>query len=597
MADKHSLKYQLKIISIVLIAAFSLLLLYVLLSVEMTGLKQNIIENWTSWQKKLVQDAAYDAMNLNSDNFESDVAERVLPRLHFNEASYAVFYGNNTVIFEKNNETTHEKFGKSIREVYGAYSYYGGEHLAEVLQTMEDAQPGSDYFVKNYSKGNEYITWNVFFKNSKTYIIGCVTPENYILSLYKYEYVKNNFYAFAYIYSFLFVFYTILLCFRLNKYNKRVGGLEKELESADNKIANLKNKLKETDEKFESLSIYDFLTGLYNRKFFDILFPKIEADVFIPVTIAIIDINGLKLINSAFGYKIGDSVLTSVAEMCKEVCNKNDVLARYGNDEFAIVMINTSSDEAANKMMRISQNVGDKYSHGMEVDISFGIGTKISEEDNIYDIIIKAEQNLEMDKLTAINSTHSGAVSMLTRILQEKTSETKEHCDRISVYAAKLARAIGMNEKKVRELKMLAYLHDVGKISMPDAILNKEGSLNEEEYEIMKTHTEKGYNIAMASPDLRAIAKYILQHHERWDGQGYPRGIAGDKISIEARIISIADAFDAMVSRRVYKEGIDVLDALDELHRCAGSQFDPQLAEKFVAAMKQEISEKSGSYE
>lgn len=588
MLRKYNLRYQLNIIAVVLITVLFIFFLYVVLDQESNSYKSSIINEWTSWQKTTLNSFIKDAEA--RDDLEEYVLGDAIHKLKFNEASYVVFYRGNKVLFENNSVLTRVYSGKTIRATYGAYSYAGGYHLLEVLEAMEKGRSGTDYFVKNHAKGKEYITWIVFEHNSSRYILGSVTDEKYILSIYDYEGRKNTLYAFSYVYSFLLILLCTLLCYATYKYNTTVSEHAVITENNQNLITRLKENVSELDDKFEKLSICDYLTGTYNRKFFDIFYPKLEAEIFLPVSIALIDIDGLKLINSTFGYSEGDSVLIGIAQVLKEKCSDSDVFSRYGTDEFAIVMINTSYEEAVQKLITISKEVQNRFEH-LSVEFSFGISTKVTEDDNIYDVMLEAENNLNSDKLSSAYSMHSGSINMLRKILHERTSETEEHCERIKVYAEKLASAIGMDEKKIRQLGLLAYLHDVGKIAMPDDILNKEGSLTEDEFEVMKTHPTVGYNIAIASPRLKLIAKHIMQHHERWDGKGYPKGLAGEEITIEARIISIVDAFDAMTSKRVYKEKYSVGESLEEIINCSGTHFDPELAKAFVKVVLDETSD------
>lgn len=586
MIKKYNILYQLKIVSVVAVSLIFITVMYLVLSYEMNSSKETIIKNWSQWQKITINNLLDEATSAVTDNFENHIVTQVVPKLKFNGSGYAVFYRNNEVVYENNAELTSKYSGMTIRNTYGAYSYNGGYDFTTVLEAMEEGISGSGYFVKNHAKGREQITWTSFIHNGNSYILGGVIDENYILNTFDFEHKNNSLYALSFVCSFLIILLSSIICFDTYKHNAAVSNYEMEARRESKLISRLKNTISELDERFEKLSISDFLTGLYNRKFFDIFYPKLESDIFMPVSIALIDINGLKLINNTFGYQAGDDVLIGISNIMTEICDERDVITRHGTDEFAIIMINTPYQEAVNKLLNISKEVSERYLE-YSVEISFGISTKKEGSDNIHHVVEKAEVTLGIDKLTAKNSYHSGSVNMLRRILQEKTTETEEHCERIKHYAEKLATAIGMDEQKVKELGLLAYLHDVGKISIPDAILNKETPLTIEEYDVIKNHTIIGYNIAMASPTLKVIAKYILQHHERWDGKGYPKGLKGEEISIEARIISIADAFDAMVSKRVYKEGYSLEASMDEIEKNAGTQFDPELAMIFVKIIRE----------
>jgi HD-GYP domain-containing protein (c-di-GMP phosphodiesterase class II) len=170
-----------------------------------------------------------------------------------------------------------------------------------------------------------------------------------------------------------------------------------------------------------------------------------------------------------------------------------------------------------------------------------------------------------------------------------KSQETEEHAERIKNLAQMVGKEIGLPQEKLDELALLATLHDIGKVGIDEKILNKPGKLSKEEWKEMKKHPEIGYRIAMASPELMTVAEYILAHHERWDGKGYPRGLKGEEIPLLARIIAITDAYDAMMSDRPYRKAISKEEALAEIKANAGTQFDPKFAEFFVKLMSEDV--------
>jgi HD-GYP domain-containing protein (c-di-GMP phosphodiesterase class II) len=169
--------------------------------------------------------------------------------------------------------------------------------------------------------------------------------------------------------------------------------------------------------------------------------------------------------------------------------------------------------------------------------------------------------------------------------LYAKSQETEEHGQRLGQYADMIGKELGLDQKTLDDLKLLSMLHDIGKIGIDDRILNKPAKLNEEEWEVMKKHPEIGHRIAMSTPELCHIAEYILRHHERWDGSGYPDGILNEEIPLLSRILSIADAYDAMTEDRVYRKGMSTVEAIAELKRCSGTQFDPALVELFIGML------------
>ena len=197
-------------------------------------------------------------------------------------------------------------------------------------------------------------------------------------------------------------------------------------------------------------------------------------------------------------------------------------------------------------------------------------------------IVREAEDRMYSRKLLERQSISSSIISSLERTLQEKSQETEEHAFRMRELALKLGNILELSEDKLNELSLLASLHDVGKIAISNDILMKKGKLTKKEWEMMKKHTEVGYDICNSSPQLTIIADAVLSHHEWWDGSGYPQGLKGEEIPLTARIISIVDAYEVMTHDRAYKKAISESEAINELKRCSGTQFDPNLIEIFI---------------
>jgi HD-GYP domain-containing protein (c-di-GMP phosphodiesterase class II) len=187
------------------------------------------------------------------------------------------------------------------------------------------------------------------------------------------------------------------------------------------------------------------------------------------------------------------------------------------------------------------------------------------------------------EKLHRSASARSALVKTLTEALHARDFITEGHADRLQQLVERLARAVGIPERLIGDLRLLAQFHDIGKVGIPDNILFKPGHLTESEKKIMRRHSEIGYRIAVASPDFHHIADWILKHHEWWNGGGYPLGIKGEDIPVECRILLIADAFDAMTQDRPYRKAMSTGEALKEIAACKGKMFDPELADKFIA--------------
>ena len=340
------------------------------------------------------------------------------------------------------------------------------------------------------------------------------------------------------------------------------------------------------EKEISFLSYHDSLTGLYNRRYYEDNLGKLDIPENYPLTMVMSDINGLKLINDAFGHNSGDKLLISAANLISESCRETDLVARIGGDEFVIVMPKTDEKMAEEILKKINKEAKKVTIESIELSISFGLKTKHVVQEEIQEIYRSAEDSMYREKLLEIPSMRSGAIETILNILYEKDKNSEIHSRAVSKISERLAVAYGMNRQDVAEVKTAGLLHDIGKIIIPLTIINKEGKLTNDEYTIMKSHSEIGFRILNSTQDMRNIALIVLNHHEKWDGSGYPRGISKDSIPFKSRIIAIADAFDAMTRERTYREIITNEQALDEIIRCSGTQFDPELAKVFADNFK-----------
>ncbi|MFN2340922.1 MAG: diguanylate cyclase [Halanaerobium sp.] len=335
------------------------------------------------------------------------------------------------------------------------------------------------------------------------------------------------------------------------------------------------------EKKIEYLAYKDSLTDLYNRKFFEAELQRMDTKSKLPISIIIGDLNGLKIINDSYGQKKGDQLLRKTAKLLKEVVTKNDVLARYGGDEFTILLPQTTNKKAQKIVDRIKSKSNNKKSE-ITLSISLGVATKENEKQNIMEVLKQAEDEMYQNKLSESRSSKSNIVQGLLNTLNAKSSETKEHAVRMTKLAFDFGEKLNLSNSELNRLSLLATLHDIGKTTISEAILTKPAKLTKKEWEIMKDHSQKGYKIASTSEEFALVAEEILAHHENWDGSGYPHGLKGDEIPYLARIITIIDSYDVMTNDRPYSKAISKEEALKEIEDCAGSQFDPELAEEFV---------------
>jgi len=342
-------------------------------------------------------------------------------------------------------------------------------------------------------------------------------------------------------------------------------------------------RMKKAEEDIKYLSFHDKLTGLYNRAFFDSEVERLDTKRQLPISIVIGDVNGLKIINDAFGHKYGDMLLTKIANILKRCFRDEDIIARWGGDEFCIILPGTSFNKTNKIINRINSECEKISTDILPLSISLGAATKSNPSRKIAEVIKEAEDRMYRHKLIENQSTRSSVVTSLKKALRERDYETDEHVKRMEKYAMTFGKILKLTDSELDNLNLLATLHDIGKIATPDDIILKPKKLTKKEWKVMKKHSEIGYRIALSTTQLTPVAEAILYHHERWDGKGYPYGISKYKIPLIARMISIIDTYDAITSNRPYRKAASMESAIKEIKKCSGSQFDPKLVDIFIA--------------
>ncbi len=339
---------------------------------------------------------------------------------------------------------------------------------------------------------------------------------------------------------------------------------------------------RQAQENILFLSYHDQLTGLYNRRFYEEELKRLDVERNMPMTLVMGDINGLKLVNDSFGHAQGDELIIKVADAIRKACRVDDIVARFGGDEFVIILPRTETAEANKVVDRIKSRLIEINSGSIDISVSFGVQTKQSIDEETKEWIKKTEDDMYQHKVYESLSMRSRTIDLIMKTLFEKNSREMLHSKRVSEICVSIATQLGLGNDEINKIRLTGLMHDIGKIGIDEKILNSDQKLTPEEWIEIKKHPEIGSRILSASLEFAEIAEVVLQHHERWDGKGYPRGLKGEAISLNARIISIADAFDAMCSDRAYRKAYDEQFALSEILRGAGSQFDPQLVTAFA---------------
>jgi diguanylate cyclase (GGDEF)-like protein/putative nucleotidyltransferase with HDIG domain len=362
----------------------------------------------------------------------------------------------------------------------------------------------------------------------------------------------------------------------------------------------------------------DELTGLFNRRHFEERLKEEIArhsrygDAF---SLFLLDLDNFKAYNDMYGHPSGDRLLNQMGGIVRGSIRSADQAFRYGGDEFVVILPQTNVNDAHTVAERVREQIASEMeSKDIAVTCSIGLASYPSDGIMPGELVTAADTALYYAKHTGGNRVYlssrilseplaesgtyargSGlsAVYALAAAVDAKDPYTYDHSRKVSAYAVALAEAIGLSPDEVSRVSAAALLHDIGKVGISDKILGKKGKLDAEDWEQIKTHPRLGANIVGNVPNLGPCMGGILYHHERWDGRGYPEGLAGEAIPLEARILAIADAFAAMTSARPYRDAFCDEKVLKELKRNAGKQFDPKLAEVFIAIIEAGFPEKA----
>ena len=344
---------------------------------------------------------------------------------------------------------------------------------------------------------------------------------------------------------------------------------------------------RQTFFELENSMLFDSVTGFYNKQSFYTQIPQWSNPEYWPVSIVVCNVDGMRAINEAYGTAYGDGVMREISRYIRRRVGEKTFCAKMDNGDIVIALEETINADAGDLMEAVKGEILDFY-ESMPVSIEYGIATKEDREMSIEKAMQNARASMQNKKMLKEKSASSSIVDSLKQTLCESDYQTEAHVERTRTMCARLGREMGFEDAVIGKLELLAVLHDIGKVAIPQDIIKKKGKLTPEERAIIEQHTVKGYRIAKSSPELSEVAEGILSHHEKWDGTGYPNGLAGEEIPLIARVISAVDAHDVMVNDRPYHKAMPERDAIAELRRCSGTQFDPNIVDAFTKMLERE---------
>ena len=316
---------------------------------------------------------------------------------------------------------------------------------------------------------------------------------------------------------------------------------------------------------------------------------RLDTERNLPLSVIIGDVDGLKLTNDIFGHEAGDELIKKVSEIFKKVCRADDIIARWGGDEFAILLPQTEKRDAQKLSERIKDNFSKEKIKSIQGNVSLGVATKYEPEENIEVIMASAEDNMYMKKTLNRGKKKEDAFNIILDKLYGEFPAEAEHARRTSEICKKIARKMKLPEAEINKVSKAAYLHDIGKVALDKEVASKNEYVVDDTFKEMKMHPVVGYRILNAFEHTIDLADIVMGHHERWDGSGYPQGLKGKETPILARIIAVGERFDDMTTAKDYRAAISIDEALEEMNRNIGTHYDPEV----VAALEKVISDEN----
>lgn len=340
---------------------------------------------------------------------------------------------------------------------------------------------------------------------------------------------------------------------------------------------------KEHREKIEFLSFRDSLTGLYNRHFFEEELRRLDTKRNLPISILMGDVNGLKLINDIFGHTFGDMFLKKIASTLQSVCRDDDIIARWGGDEFVIILPKTDYKGAKRISERIKDMVSNQRVRAIKCSISIGFNTKVKMFEDIVRVLDKAEAQMYSVKTLESYNVKKDELDKIIDFFIKNSEEDHQHSNRVKESCVKIGKALNLSETDLHKLAEAAGLHDIGKVVLETSLLKKRGPLSDRERKEIEGHPVIGYRILNYFEETQDLADIVIAHHENWNGTGYPKGLRGKNIPLFARIISIADTYDYILNnsnQNTYRCISD--EAIYRLRQLSGAKLDPYITNIFI---------------
>ncbi len=339
-------------------------------------------------------------------------------------------------------------------------------------------------------------------------------------------------------------------------------------------------------ERIEYVSFHDSLTGLYNRLFFEKQLRRMDTEDNLPISILLGDVDGLKLTNDIFGHAYGDLLLKKVAKALRKVCRQEDIIARWGGDEFALVLSKTSPVQAREIVRKIKIEVARHEVRGVRCALSMGFDTKTSPSVDITRILSNAETKMYSAKTLGRSSVQRRELDEIVNAWYANSEEERRHAERVGEMCGEFGEVLGLAKSDIKGLTRAAHLHDIGKVVLEPELLKSERKLSPTEEKELMQHPLVGYRILNYFDQTLALAETVLAHHENWDGTGYPKGLKGEEIPLPARIIAVVGAYDRLVHKPDGPNHQNKKAALNQIRSRSGTEFDPNIVRLFVEWIK-----------